>query len=198
MPSGTDADKAATRGPLFPGDSIDAEKSYRVMLNDIATGLETTDSFAIKFSLLTKMPVSKMKHIARRLPAQVWTGRGRRRAEHFLTLIEEAGGKGSIVEIGSAPPPSPGTATAPAAGAAAPAQATEAPPKDKLTCSWCGFPMKEGETHCGFCMTPAGRAERRGRSAGTGGRGPAVNRKRLVFYAVALLAGIVLVELLMR
>jgi hypothetical protein len=47
-------------------------------------------------------------------------------------------------------------------------------------------------------MTPAGRAERRGLSAGTGGRGPAVNRKRLVFYAVALLAGIVLVELLMR
>jgi hypothetical protein len=197
MPSGTDADKAATRGPLFPGDQIDAGKSYRVMLDDIATGLETTDSFAIKFSLLTKMPVSKMKHVARRLPAQIWTGQGRKRAEHFLTLIEEAGGKGSIVEIGSAPSPSP-AAAAPAEAAASSAEAAAAPLKDKLACSWCGFPMREGETHCGFCMTPAGGAERRDRSAADAGRGPAVNRKRLILYAVALLAGIALIELLMR
>ncbi len=106
MPSGADAEKTATQGPAYPRESLDGQKSFRVILEDILSGIETTDSFAIKFSLLTKTPISKMKHVVRRLPAPIWSGQGRSRAEHILALIEEAGGKGTIVEVGgSAPAP---------------------------------------------------------------------------------------------
>jgi hypothetical protein len=185
MPSGADANKSATLGPLCPGDPIDGLKSYRVMLDDIASGLETADSFAIKFSLLTKTPISKMKHVVHRLPAPIWSGRGRSRAEHILALIGEAGGKGSIVEIENASP----------ASAEAPAQQ---PAKGQLTCHWCGFPLKEEETHCGFCMTPVGNAERNEHPHEGPKRKAIPSPKRLFCYVVALAVGIVIIEILMR
>ena len=45
-----------------------------------------------------------MKHVVHRLPAPIWSGQGRSRAEQILALIEEAGGRGEIVETGSAAP----------------------------------------------------------------------------------------------
>ena len=187
MPSGADAEKTATQGPMYPRDTIDGQKSYRVILEDIASGIETTDSFAIKFSLLTKTPISKIKHIIHRLPAPIWSGRGRSRAEHILALIEEAGGRGSIVEIEGAAPASP-------VGAGGPAK----PAKSKPTCRWCGFPMKEEETRCGFCMMAVGDVEKSEHQPVPRRGAKVVSRKRLICYAAVLVAGIIIIALLSR
>lgn len=187
MPSGADAQRAATQNSACSGDSLDGQKSYRVVLEDICSGIETTDSFAIKFALLTKTPISKMKHLARHVPSVIWSGRGRSTAEHVLALIEEAGGKGNIIENGEAPAVSPTGSE----GAVNPA-------KSGPTCRWCGFPMKEGEKRCGFCMTSVGTAERSEHAPEVATRRPVLARKRFIWYAALLVGGIILIELLMR
>ena len=192
MVSGADAEKTATRGPLYPRDTLDGQKSYRVILEDIASGIETTDSFAIKFSLLTKTPISKMKHVVHRLPAPIWSGQGRSRAEHILALIEEAGGRGKIVETEvDAPPP---------ASPAGPAkdERSDKNVKSKPVCRWCGFPMKEDETRCGFCMMAVGNVERSAHTPEPARRSKGISRKRIVFYAVILILGIIIAKLLTR
>jgi hypothetical protein len=184
MPSGFDAEKTVSENPTDPRESLDGRKSYRVILEDIASGIETTDSFAIKFSLLTKTPLSKMKHVVHSMPAMVWSGQGRSRADRVLALIEEAGGRGSVVETRGGPPASP---------AEQPATV-----KSKLACRWCGFPMKEDETRCGFCMTAVGDTEKSEPHPEPRMPAKARSRKRLILCAAVLVLGIVIIGLLAR
>jgi len=195
MVSGADAEKTATRGPLYPRDTLDGQKSYRVILEDIASGIETNDSFAIKFSLLTKTPISKIKHVVHRLPAPIWSGQGRSRAEHILALIEEAGGRGKIVETGSDAPP-PASPAGPAKEERRDKNVKIA--KSKSACRWCGFPMKEDETRCGFCMMAVGDVERSAHAPEPARRSKGISRKRIVFYAVILILGMIIAKLLTR
>ncbi len=184
MSSSADAEKTATQGPVYPRDTIDGQKSYRVILEDISSGIETTDSFAIKFSLLIKTPISKMKHVVRHLPAPIWSGQGRSRAEHILALIEEAGGKGKVVEIGGAPSAAPGEPVKPA--------------KSDSSCRWCGYPLKDEEKRCGFCMTPVGDAAKSELRAEPKISAKALSWKRLLCYAAVLAAGIMVILFLAR
>ncbi|MFA4947923.1 MAG: hypothetical protein WC674_05355 [Candidatus Krumholzibacteriia bacterium] len=191
MPSGADAEKTATQGPVYPRETLDGQKSYRVIIEDITSGIETTDSFAIKLSLLTKTPISKMKHVVRCLPAPIWSGQGRSGAEHILALIEEAGGRGSIVETGGAPPASPAGPGAPRepVGPGGPAK----PAKSKSTCRWCGFPMKEEETRCGFCMMSVRDVERREHKPEPRKRAKVISRKRLICWAAVIIVVIMVI-----
>jgi hypothetical protein len=193
MSSGPDAEKPGTQSATYPRESLEGEKLYRVVLEDIASGIETTDSFAIKFSLLTKTPLSKIKHVVHCLPATIWSGHGSSRAEHVLALIEEAGGRGKIVETGGAPPASPASHAAPE-GSARPADTA----KSKSACRWCGFPMKEDETRCGFCMTAVGDVEKSEHQPEPRARARGISRKRLVCYTVFLVVGIMIVEIFTR
>jgi len=175
MPSGTNTSGTNQRKPDILGIGSNSRKSFCVVLDEIRSDVETHESFAIKFSLLTKTPISKMKHIVRKLPAPIWSGEGRTRAEHIIVLIEQAGGKGSIVESGVS-------------------ALVKSPPKEaanKLTCNWCGFPVKEGDTHCEFCLTPVGETgksetKREGRKTA-----PSIPPKRLLCYIIVLIAGII-------
>jgi len=187
MPSSADAERADAKEPMHPGDSPDGQKSYRVLLEDVASGIETADSFAIKFSLLTKTPISKTKLLVNHLPARIWSGQGRSRAEHILALIEEAGGRGSIVEAGSAPPASAAVPTGP-----------DTPDESKTVCRLCGFPMKEEETRCGFCMTPVGEPAKSEPPPELPKKARSVSRKRVICYACVLAAGITIITLLSR
>ena len=158
-----------------PENWFDGQKRLCVVLEEIRSDIETPDSFAIKFSLLTKTPISKMKHIVNNLPAPIWSGQGRSRAENILALIDEAGGRGSIVE---------GVSAALVKGSAKDA-------KNRMSCRWCGFPLKEGDTHCEFCMTPVadiekGEFRRKGRGAAK-----IIARKRILCYVLILVAGII-------
>ena len=136
-----------------------------------------------------------MKHVVHRLPAPIWSGQGRSRAEHILALIEEAGGRGKIVETGGDAPPA-----ASPAGPADPAKSakTDKSAKSKLACRWCGFPMKEDETRCGFCMMAVGNVERSAHTREPAERSKGISRKRIVFYAVILILGIIIAKLLTR
>lgn len=158
-----------------PENWFDGQKRFCVVLEEIRSDIETPDSFTIKFSLLTKTPISKMKHLVSNLPAPIWSGQGRSRAENILALINEAGGRGSIVE---------GASVAVVKGSAKDA-------KNRMSCRWCGFPLKEGDTHCEFCMTMVAdskkgefRWEKR-RAANI------IPHKRLLCYVLILVAEII-------
>lgn len=119
--------------------SLKKSLRYRVLLEGVRTEVETHASFALKFSLLASLPVTKVKHMMKTLPAAVWTGRGKSRALGLLNLIEEAGGVGRIVEEEYAP-----DMEQVAGGGAVKGRA----------CPQCGFPLKEEDLFCNFCFTP--------------------------------------------
>ena len=111
---------------------------YRVIIDGVSSRIETNEAFAIKFALLSHVPVSRMKHLMRRLPATLWKGSGRSRAAGLLGMIEEAGGKGRIEEMAREPVPGAGSSGK----------------KADTVCRVCGFPLRTGEAFCDFCMTP--------------------------------------------
>lgn len=187
---------------------FESGKTFTVILDSLDGGVETPDSFAIKFSLLTRTPVTKVKHTIRRLPARIWSGEGRGRAERILAYIQEAGGNGRVIEGGARPAPSAGLAEDRAAalrenaakGPPAVAEREQAP-KDRSACAYCGFPLGEGDRYCGFCRTPVGAvpapgdpelAAAAGKTAGLFARRIAgIPAPRLVVYAAVLVAGVI-------
>jgi hypothetical protein len=173
MPAGTNGKE--THRSDVPENWFDGQKKLCVVLEEIRSDVETPESFAIKFALLTKTPVSKMKHIVNNLPAPIWSGQGRSRADNILALIDEAGGRGSIIEGGSA--------------ALVKGSARDA--KNRLACRWCGFPMKEGDTHCGFCLTPVVDAERSAFHWEVSKTANIIPPKRLLCYVLVLVVGII-------
>jgi predicted nucleic acid-binding Zn ribbon protein len=180
MVSGMNAKEKNAQRPVLPEELFESKKTFSVILEGIRSEVETRDTFTIKFSLLTKAPLSKMKHLMTSLPATVWTGPGRSRAESILTLIEEAGGKGSIIE----------------GAAASPVKESVQEPKSERTCTWCGFPLKEGETVCGFCMTSVDEgAPKMERHRPSGRRLMGVRPKRLLVYGIVLAIEIVVLLL---
>jgi hypothetical protein len=175
MSSGHGAESRDSRKPIIPADMLGGQQRFRVVLESIRSELETSDSFAIKFSLLTKAPLPKIKHLMTNLPVPIWSGTGRSRAERILALVEEAGAVGSIVEVKTE----------------APAKVPVNEQKSKPICSWCGFPLRDGDTHCGFCMTPVGEAAGRGEpQRGRKKRRGIIPPKRLLCYAVILIVEI--------
>jgi hypothetical protein len=190
MRSGADHERAPAQGPPNPQDLLDGTRTFRVVLEDISSGIETNDSFAIKFALLTRSPLARMKHVVRRLPAKIWEGQGRSRAEHVLALIEEAGGKGRIVEKEVAPLEDP-------------VNHAERPncvkaPQAAQSCAMCGFPMKDDETRCGFCMTSVGDARPVDPRPEPAPPAKPISRTRLFVYAACLIVGLMLVMIFLR
>jgi hypothetical protein len=173
MPGGT-RDKNGHRSDV-PENWFDGQKHYSVILEEIRPDVETPDSFAIKFSLLTKTPISKMKHIVSSLPTPIWTGQGTSRAENILALIEEAGGRGSIVE----------------GEEATLVKGSSRAGKNRVSCRWCGFPIKAGDTHCDFCMTPVGDVEKEEIHWERGSAQAIIPPKRLLCYILILVAGVI-------
>lgn len=190
MRFGSDHGKASAQDPPRPRDILEEKRTYRVVLDDISSGIETVDSFAIKFSLFTKSPLARMKHIVRRLPATVWAGEGRSRAERVLALIEEAGGRGRVVEADAAPVEAPESREDPPNSAKV--------PEAERTCAMCGFPMKSGETRCGFCMTAAGGAGRVDPQPVPASSVKTIPRKRFLLYGACLLVGLILITIFLR
>jgi hypothetical protein len=121
------------------------QETYRVVLDGVKSEIETPEAFAIKFSLLTRVPVTKIKHMMQNIPAVVWKGQNRKRSSRLLSLIEEAGGRGRIVleEVAEDQQDA--------------AEPENADSKDLTQCRTCGFPLKEEDKFCTFCMSPVER-----------------------------------------
>lgn len=125
--------------------SLEKKLRYRVILDGVRTEVETNASFALKFSLLASLPVTKVRHMMAKLPTTVWVGTKRSRARSLLNLIEEAGGTGRVVEEEYAPDME--------------RVAGEESLKERI-CPQCGFPLKEEDLFCNFCLTPVDEERR--------------------------------------
>lgn len=63
--------------------------------------------------------------------------------------------------------------------------------KDRMSCQWCGYPIKEGQTRCDFCLTPIGEVQEpafreRMMKASLG-----IPPKRLILYGALIVATII-------
>ena len=63
--------------------------------------------------------------------------------------------------------------------------------KNRMSCRWCGFPLKEGDTHCEFCMTPVADIEKGEFHREESGAANIIPPKRLLCYVLILVAGII-------
>lgn len=162
-------------------DQPNTRKIYRVVLDSENKEIETADSFAIKISILLKVPVTRIKHTMYNLPATLWKGPSKIQAQRLLALIEEAGGLGRIEEKErndeSAAPKSPKS-------------------QDEEVCRSCGFSIKNGDKFCGFCTTPVTPAEQTETHVKIEGK-QTVPMTRLVFY-LALFIAILIIALALR
>jgi len=165
-----------------PANWFEGQKSYCVILDEVRSDMETAESFAIKFSLLTKIPVTKTKHMMAKLPATIWAGFGHAKAENILSLIEEAGGVGRIIE----------------GNTEALVRDSSKANKAHLTCRWCGFPLKEEELFCGFCMTPVHEGDHPGRHWVVERKLSGMPPRRLFVYIAVLIIGGIIITLLSR
>lgn len=181
-------------------------RGFRVVLEGIGSDYETSESFAIKFGIAIRQPVTKTRHLLRAAPSLVWEGSSRKTAEALLRLIEEAGGRGRIDEIG---PRRESEAAADAGEPMSPPQTGEAAGGETETsrsCPKCGFPARDGERYCPFCLSPYEKSpveqRRAGRVQAASGAGEdrspssaraAIPPKRLLMYL-----GIVLIALVLQ
>lgn len=177
-------------GPV-PGEERDSRGTvYRVVIQGTNSDVETLDSFAIKYGILTNTPVTRLKLMMRTLPKAVMETRSASKARGALALIEEAGGIGLIEEF--SPEEELRTGMSEEVAKAAVAREGEVCPK-------CGFPLKKGDEFCQFCHTPM--VERKGetivRILKAGGGGNLLSPKRLIIYAVLVLLAI-LFDLIVR
>lgn len=164
--------------------SESVRKIYSVILEGVASEIETLDSFAIKFGLLSNIPVTKVKYLVKNIPTAIWTGPSGSRAKGLLSLINEAGGKGRI-EAKNPQPVKPA--------------AVETPQVKKLEgskCLKCGFPLGVEDEFCQFCMTPIGEVHKKSHKSKKKGDKFPVPPSRLLFYMFLLLASIIVMQVI--
>jgi len=118
---------------------------YKVIMDGLKNNIETSQAFAIKFSLLIREPVNKVRHLTKSYPATIWKGKRKTKAKAILSLVDEAGGRGRI-EVCQMEVKEPKT------------RKTDKKSGEKATdqslCGKCGFPIKADDLFCKFCLTP--------------------------------------------
>ncbi|MCK4538604.1 MAG: hypothetical protein KAV42_07410 [Candidatus Krumholzibacteria bacterium] len=155
--------------------------SYHVVIDGVMNQVETLDSFAIKFGLLTNIPVTKIKYILRNLPVSMWEGTSKSKANGLLLLVEEAGGVGRIVRED---PKSVGVESNPDMKAARP-----------KSCGKCGFSLGKDDDFCQFCMARIGEEQvRQPKSSTSFGKSVKTSfpPARLLFYLLVVFAAVLI------
>jgi len=109
---------------------------YRVIIDGIRDQYETLDSFCIKLSLFLRAPITRIKVITNKMPCVLWSYSDELKAKKLVKLVEEAGGEAHIEELRDEP------------------DETKEEIDHDLVCKLCGFPLKEEDKFCPFCMTP--------------------------------------------
>jgi hypothetical protein len=157
------------------------ETIYKVTLEGIKREIETPDSFAIKYGILTSTPVTKIKFMLRDLPKKVVETKIASKARGALELIEEAGGIGFIEECNP-------EEVAPEVEI--PEEKPEIVEPEEKNCVKCGFPLKNDDEFCKFCLTPLVKAKSQKKKTTLkvgGGGGHQLSSKKLLIYVVLFL-----------
>ncbi len=115
---------------------MDSSVRYRVVIDGIRDEYETLDSFCIKLSLFLRAPITRIKVITNKIPCVLWSYSDQLKAKKLVKLVEEAGGIAHIEELRDEP------------------DETKEEIDHDLVCKSCGFPLKEEDKFCPFCMTP--------------------------------------------
>jgi hypothetical protein len=160
---------------LVPEESAAEVIGYSVVLDSIRSEIETVDSFTLKLSVLLKQPVTKVKHMVRRLPGSLWRGKSISKAKKLLEFIEEAGGVAHIVENHSTPAENAGEQE-----------------QEGTVCRKCGFPLKKDDDYCDFCMTPLKEPNEKPVNIPAVVKQPSIPPARLLFYLIVLVAAVLL------
>ena len=153
---------------------------YSVILEGVKSEMETPESFAIKFGLISSTSVTKIRYIIDKAPYTVWSGSSMTKAKGLLSLIVEAGGRGRISE------------NAPEAGRKNSKTSVASDKEPGTTCSKCGFPMKKGESFCEFCLTPVTGISEKPHHRVVKGKKPSIPPARLLLYLLFVFASIVI------
>ncbi len=153
-------------------------ESYSVVLDSIRSEIETMDSFALKFSVLLKIPVTRVKHMVKHLPCALWKGTSASKARMLVELAEEAGGVARVVENHKTP--------------SADKENKEKKSVGKSACSKCGFPLKKEDEYCSFCMTPVNEPSVKRNTPTVVEKSPQIPPARLFFYLVILFIAVIL------
>ena len=179
-------EKNSNASEFYSGEIAESKrKIYSVVLEGVASEIETLESFAIKFGLLSNIPVTKVKYLASHIPTEIWSGSSGSRAKGLLSLIKEAGGKGRI------------EAKIPQKAKPVVLEAPSVKKLEGIKCLKCGFPIGEGDEFCQFCMTPVGDVQKKEHhSRKKNGKFP-VPPSRLLFYMFFLLASIIVIQVCM-
>jgi len=150
----------------------DRKSKYKVILKGVDRKSETKAAFAIKFSLIAKIPVTRAQSFINNTPSVVWEGVGKKKAQHFLSIIEESGGEGTISRVEMED-----------------TQTDERADKVclKSVCSKCGFPLSDGEKFCSFCASPIDSVSKKmDRKRTYKAAKPPVPKERMVFYLIII------------
>ena len=152
---------------------------YKVILEGVRSEIETVESFAIKFSILTRTPVSKINFLVKKMPAVVWEGMDKIKALGLLSMIDEAGGLGRLDTVEKTEKSKIGP------------EPKKKTPKER-ECGKCGFPVKKEDKFCQFCSTPLTEVSKEIISVKIKSYNPAIPPKRLIFYLALLLVAFAL------
>jgi hypothetical protein len=134
-------------------------KYYRVILSGIDPRKETPDTFALKLSIQTRTPISRINSIVRNLPAPIKSGLDVTQARKFSAVMEELGGKTTIESYYLRPGESHISRSGQHERGHLHAEWVDdetAPAADKANsliklCISCGWENSEDASHCEFC-----------------------------------------------
>jgi len=166
----TDIYKSVLDGNVEPKNE---KTKYQVVLKGIDGGYETKSAFAIKLSLLAKVPVTRTKFLINNTPSVVWKGFGKSKAQKYLSMIEESGGLGKIIEENKKPEQ---------------AENSSDKIKDRKLCSQCGFPLNKDDKFCPFCASLVAdlSLKRKIKRTTVKNSKPSVTKGRMVLYLIAI------------
>lgn len=139
-------------------------KYYRVVLEAIDLHRETKDSFALKLSMQTRTPVTRINAIVNNMPCPVKSGLSMSQAKKFSTVLEEFGGIVTIIEYvvkagDSDPAAEERWSPADQPGAHFIATADDQRLKgsgEPITCPNCGWENSGEAEFCSFCYAGFG------------------------------------------
>ncbi len=144
-------------------------KYYRVILSGIDPRKETQDTFALKLSMQTRAPITRIRSIVQNLPAPVKSGLDMGQARRFSAVVEELGGETRIESYVLRPGESHSSRagqgkrghlrTARNGNDAESATDLQGGGGGGRVCFFCGWENCEDAHHCEFCHARFDRCE---------------------------------------
>jgi hypothetical protein len=131
--------------------SIHTKKYHKVVLEEIDSGRETTESFSIKLSMRTRTPLPRVRQVLKRLPYTIKSGLSSSQANKLKSVLESIGGR-ARVETHFVTPGHRAETSSSAPSPGEPMELVLAGGGELLPCPSCGWEEESGTEFCSFCQ----------------------------------------------